>query len=126
MYSKNVRRQQRRIQINKISRPMPNVACIRQQIMYLERFFRAKMKRIEIKGNPPGVPVARIQIHNRQNHVLWIFAHFAVRNQLLVIDRMKGKPGIELQGRTGAPDAIDVGDQVPQAVRVIDLSLIHI
>src|SRR6185437_1637647 len=78
-----------RIQLHIISRPMPEEARAGQQVLRLVGAVDRNLQLIQRQGYVSRLRVMRIEVHHRQNQIRPVVGLLAVRDQLIVIDRVE-------------------------------------
>src|SRR5438067_8149575 len=88
-------------QLDVVPRGVPEVACVAEQIVHLER--------ARSEFDPPGLGVMRIGVHDAQYLVVPVL--LAVREEAVVVDRVESERVVALERRVLAADAIETGDE---------------
>src|SRR5215218_30449 len=82
------------IQRDVMIRTLPSVARACQQIMRLEGLIRRYSELFGRQMQPAGLRMKGIEIYRHQDDVVQVFCCFAIREQLVVVSRVKLKPPI--------------------------------
>ena len=95
---------------------MPEVPRVGYQIVNLKSVPLRNAPFFDRQFQPTGMRVARVEIDHGDNEVLEIRCAFAVGDELLVVDIIKLKAPIALQGGVVAPDSVYLRDQIAQTL----------
>src|ERR1700682_5717006 len=68
-HAKEMRRHNRWIQLHEISRAMPDISRVGQQIMDLVGFLRADVKRVGRYVHPARLSMVRIEVYHHEKHI---------------------------------------------------------
>src|SRR5687767_7458510 len=119
--TENVRGRVRGVKRNEVARTLPEIARAGEEVVHLIRLLGAYAQVGEFQGQPPRVRVMGIQVHDHQHRVGAVLAALAVGNEGVVVDRVKLQAPVALQRRVAAPDEIQARDEVPEAVRAVEV-----
>src|SRR6185436_18902811 len=110
-----------RVELDLIARALPGVARAVEEVVDLEAPVRVDAELGQRERGPARLPVVGIEVHGDQYDVGKVGRRFRVAENLVVVGRVERKAPVVAQGGVVAPDGVQPGDHVPQAVAARDV-----
>src|SRR2546421_1044163 len=110
-----------RVELDVMMGAGPDVARVAEQIVYLVRLLGVDTGGVGREEDPAPLDRMGIDVDDGQDDVVLRLGPLTVGQQLAVVQRVEAQTPVGLQGGVLAADAVDPGDQVAQAVRLLQV-----
>jgi hypothetical protein len=105
---------------------MPQVPRVGQQIVHLVGSIRRQLESFDGKVDPARLDVPWVQVDHHQQHVRQVWRHAAVADEGVIIDAVELQRAGMGNRRRRRSNLIHARDEVPQAIRAIDVVLMDL
>src|SRR5688572_1996055 len=118
LYTEDMRGKGVRVQLDVVAAAVPGIAPAGELVVQLV----ALARRAEI--DPARMYVMRVEVNYREDEV--VSRLLGVGDHLAVVDAVEAQAPVRLQRRIVLPHLVQLGDQLPQAVRPLALPALHL
>src|SRR6266571_5951009 len=110
-----------RAELDIVARPLPHVARPTEKLVRLVALVALDAEILERQVDHADLRVMRVKVDHRQHHVGQVLCALRVGEQLVVLGGVEPKAPVALKGRILAPDLVDQGDQLAQALAAFEI-----